>query len=54
MKIRFITKFKLLKKIIDLSNLESNDFVFGGKTRNLIRHFQETGEIKQDQTDKKF
>lgn len=54
MKIRFITKFKLLKKIIELSKLESNDFVFGGKVRNLIRHFEETGEIKPDQTHKKF
>ena len=41
-------KLKLLKKILELEKAESNDFQFAGKLRNLIDHFKETGEIKDN------
>jgi hypothetical protein len=43
-----LKKLKLLKKILELEKAESNDFQFAGKLRNLIDHFKETGEIKDD------
>ena len=43
-----LKKLKLLKKILQLEKEESNDFQFAGKVRNLIDHFKETGEIKED------
>tara|TARA_R110000868_G_scaffold368629_2_gene631721 strand:+ start:925 stop:1086 length:162 start_codon:yes stop_codon:yes gene_type:complete len=43
-----LKKLKLLKKILELEKTESNDFQFAGKVRNLIDHFKETGEIKDD------
>ena len=41
-------KLKLLKKILELEKSESNDFEFAGKLRNLIDHFIQTGEIKDN------
>jgi hypothetical protein len=41
-------KLKLLKKILELEKAESNDFQFAGKLRNLIDHFNQTGEIKDN------
>ena len=43
-----LKKLKLLKKILEVEKAESNDFQFAGKLRNLIDHFKETGEIKDD------
>ena len=43
-----LKKLKLLKKILELEKAESNDFQFAGKLRNLIDHFKQTGEIKDD------
>jgi hypothetical protein len=54
MKIRFFSKLKLIAKIIQITKEESNDYVFGGKVRNLINHFQETGEIKKDPVHRKI
>lgn len=44
----FLSKLKLLNKIIELEKKEPNDFQFAGKLRNLIDHFKETGEIKEN------
>jgi hypothetical protein len=41
-------KLKLLKKILEIEKAESNDFQFAGKLRNLIDHFIQTGEIKDN------
>ena len=41
-------KLKLLKKILEVEKAESNDFEFAGKLRNLIHHFNQTGEIKDN------
>ena len=41
-------KLKLLKKILELEKEESNDFQFAGRLRNLIDHFNQTGEIKDN------
>ena len=41
-------KLKLLKKILELEKAESNDFQFAGRLRNLIDHFNQTGEIKDN------
>ncbi len=51
---KFFNKLKLLKIIELLHQKESNDFVFGGKVRNLLYHFKETGEIKKDPISRKF
>jgi hypothetical protein len=41
-------KLKLLKKILEIEKEESNDFQFAGRLRNLIDHFNQTGEIKDN------
>jgi hypothetical protein len=41
-------KLKLLKKILEIEKSESNDFQFAGRLRNLIDHFNQTGEIKDN------
>ena len=46
--INILKKLKLLKKISESERIESNDYEFGGKVRNLITHFNETGEIKSN------
>jgi len=46
--LKIFKKVKLLSKILALEKSEPNDFVFAGKVRNLIDHFKETGEIKQN------
>jgi hypothetical protein len=46
--IKFISRLKLLKKILEIEKAESNDFQFAGRLRNLIDHFNQTGEIKDN------
>lgn len=43
-----IKKLELLEKIIELEKTEPNDYQFGGKIKNLINFFIQTGEIKEN------
>ena len=43
-----LKKLKLLKKISEFERIESNDYEFGWNVRDLIIHFNETGEIKSN------
>jgi|APGre2960657404_1045060.scaffolds.fasta_scaffold356574_2 hypothetical protein len=45
---RFLLRLKLLRSIEEIAKKEPNDFMFAGKVRNLLDHFYETGEIKED------
>ena len=45
---------KLLDAILELEKKESNDYALGGKLRNLIEHFNQTGEIKKDPQPRKL